>query len=452
MNNLDSQPVTPIAVRTFELLELLDQAATRCIRLHLRKHLCSRVFRTFKDLIGDYGVPEDQFREVFKLFSLRMCAIHPISDAMLDSESRIEVLRSVAADLHSMATWIAEYQNRNSVSVDLLKTSIIDQFDSEPSSLLAGARSNGPISGSIPRNYGSLHFVQSADARGFDVKRAFANSIAAMLFAPESPAHFPISLYFAGHVGANLESTSKSVVSTLLETIDTTTCPPTDILDPAKIISVARKRFQLLLQKDEQKPDDTTMDISDDQITFDPKVPSESSLLPRAEGCVLVGALIFEPDLSVEPGSELQETSRVQRLTMQIQKNLRPDDLVGRLDFHRVFAICRVSSSSDLRLITERVIENLKAENGNHSALSVRVGGVIVEATEAPETDLLTQMALMRLDAARRKASGIDIFCYDTESPEILRFDLHHLQKSPLAELTAAPEPKFSKIRRRSPE
>ena len=458
MNNLDPQPIGPIVVRTFELLGLLDQAATHCIWLHFRRRLCSRVFRTFRDLIAEYGVPEDQFREAFKLFSLRVCAIHPVSDAKLDSNSRIEVLCCVAADLLSLATWIAEYQNRNLFSIDFQKTSIIDQFDSEPSSLLAGARSNGPISGSIPRNYGSLHFLQAADARGFDVKRAFANSIAAMLFAPESPAHFPISLYLAGLVGANLESTSKSIVSTLLETIDDTICPPIQMLDPIRIIAEARKRFRLLLEQDElehgsdRNPTAPTTVFSDKQITSVSEDPAESSILPRGENRPLVGALIFEPDLSIEPGSELEEASRVQRLTLQIKENLRPDDQVGRLDFHRVFAICRISSSTDLRLITNRVIENLKAENENNPALSVRVGGIVIDATEAPDTDLLNQMALIRLDAARRKASGIDIFSYDTESLEILRFDLHHLQKSPQAGLNAAPEPKFSRIRRPSSE
>ena len=104
----------------------------------------------------------------------------------------------------------------------------------------------------------------------------------------------------------------------------------------------------------------------------------------------------------------------------------RIEDTVGRFGYHHVYAICRIHRPEDLELIASRLHRNASHRGSGADGHEVYIGGIAFPSAESFDSDHMLQMALLRLDVARRSDSGIDILACDDSQEQIRRYHVSH--------------------------
>ena len=136
-----------------------------------------------------------------------------------------------------------------------------------------------------------------------------------------------------------------------------------------------------------------------------------------------VGVLVVEPhNEAFETKSET--SAGIDQILEAIKSVVRTDDVVEKLSFQQVCVTVRMKSVYDLHVIARRLNRRLAEFSGQKNSNSVCVGGVALplEAEILPET--LQQIALYRLDLARKQNASSDVVVH-SDAPNVVRWDDH---------------------------
>ncbi|MCR9200389.1 MAG: hypothetical protein NXI04_17275 [Planctomycetaceae bacterium] len=405
-------------------LRELNQIYERGVTVEVLTALRSRLASAVSEYATECGASLTHVEVAIELALLRACGIYAVSPP--GTRDR-DLLFSIAADLPRLAISLNRGHHHLGLSLQTLRHEVATVFHADtlpPLRQLARQRRiMGPVSGCLPIEPDLLALLRDETQDVTQIARPLGRLLAGVLFETSDACTFP-------------------AVCCLVERLETS---PTELL--RDVLDVYRRFWQAWTGSDgqEARPSEclakselamkswlwhdggTASDVedADEQQSGSPAGEAEMESV-RGSGSI-VGVLVAEPNLSLEPGAELEESSRIQSLLDELRTVVRRADTVGRFGYHHIYAICRLHAPQDLEIIAERLHRNVRRRTDGADSHDVFIGGIAFPSQESFDSDHMLQMALLRLDAARRSNSGIDILGCDGSDEQVRRYHEAHV-------------------------
>lgn len=411
-----------------ESMCLFVESSLRTLNAHFESGVTraslSDVRRQLMTDIADYamesGASLTHVEVAVDLLLLRACGTYAISPP--GSRDR-DFLLSVAGDLPRLAHSVSlgkDYVGQTSV---FLRNAVSHAFHAETlkplQELIRQRRLMGPVSSCLPQGQDLLELLRGDSHELAEIAPVLGRLLAGILFETSDACTFPAVCCLV----ERLESAPSDVLTEVLDVYGSFWQPWTNsegrVTRVADCLTQSENAMRSWLWQDAAgsavvNPQGHAVDGTD---------ASEPS--GRGRGSI-VGVLVAEPNLLLEPGAELEEANKIQSLLDELRSVVRKADTVGRFGYHHVYAICRIHRPEDLELIASRLHRNASHRGSGADGHEVYIGGIAFPSAESFDSDHMLQMALLRLDVARRSDSGIDILACDDSQEQIRRYHVSH--------------------------